>query len=241
MPYGLKEAIEKYNATHAAPLDIKGVLSDMDGVLYDSMKYHTVAWDETMKAEGFDCTPAEFYLHEGRTGNSTINLYFQRDKGRNAEDEELQRIYAEKARRFNAFGEAGLMPGAAEFLAEVKRAGKKIVLVTGSGQKSLLEKIDTDFPGIFTPGMMVTAFDVKIGKPHPEPYLMGLKKAGLEPSGAVVIENAPLGVEAGASAGIFTIGVNTGPLPDEVLYEAGADIVFPDMYTLTEELKKFIN
>jgi len=29
---------------------------------------------------------------------------------------------------------------------------------------------------------------------------------------AVVIENAPLGVEAGHKAGIFTIAVNTGPM-----------------------------
>ncbi|MEG1999483.1 MAG: HAD-IA family hydrolase, partial [Bacteroidales bacterium] len=87
---------------------------------------------------------------------------------------------------------------------------------------------------------MVTAFDVKIGKPNPEPYLIGLKKAGVKATEAIVIENAPLGIEAGVSAGIFTIGVNTGPLPDELLYEAGADIVFPDIYVLTEEIRKII-
>ena len=50
---------------------------------------------------------------------------------------------------------------------------------------------------------MVTAFDVKYGKPNPEPYLMALKKGGFKPNEALVIENAPLGVQAGVAAGIF--------------------------------------
>jgi beta-phosphoglucomutase-like phosphatase (HAD superfamily) len=74
---------------------------------------------------------------------------------------------------------------------------------------------------------MVTAFDVKHGKPHPEPYLMGLEKAGVSASEAIVIENAPLGVEAAHAAGIYTIAVNTGPLSPKVLLDAGADIVLP--------------
>ena len=76
---------------------------------------------------------------------------------------------------------------------------------------------------------MVTGFDVKHGKPHPEPYLMGLQKAGIQASEAVVVENAPLGVEAAHAAGIFTIAVNTGPLPDDILRQSGADVVLPDM------------
>ena len=84
------------------------------------------------------------------------------------------------------------------------------------------------------PKYMVTAFDVKYGKPDPEPYLMGLKKAGVEPNQAIVIENAPLGVQAGVAAGIFTIGVNTGPLDDKVLIDAGADLLLSSMQQLSE-------
>ena len=79
---------------------------------------------------------------------------------------------------------------------------------------------------------MVTAYDVKYGKPHPEPYLMGLQKAGVAANEAIVIENAPMGVEAGVAAGIFTIAVNTGPLPDQVLLDQGANLLFPNMETL---------
>ena len=59
-------------------IDLKAVLIDMDGVLYDSMKNHANAWYETISALGIDSTPREFYLYEGRTGASTINLLFQR-------------------------------------------------------------------------------------------------------------------------------------------------------------------
>ena len=61
-----------------------------------------------------------------------------------------------------------------------------------------------------------------------------LQKAGIQPWEGLVVENAPLGVQAGVSAGIFTIAVNTGPLPDEVLIDAGADLLFPSMQSLCE-------
>lgn len=130
------------------------------------------------------------------------------------------------------------MPGAAEFLKKIKAAGLTPVLVTGSGQTSLLDKLDHEYPGIFTPETMVTAFDVKYGKPHPEPYLIGLQKAKAKPNQAIVIENAPLGVEAGVAAGIFTIGVNTGPLDDEVLLSAGANMLVSDMQTLADRFEE---
>ena len=80
------------------------------------------------------------------------------------------------------------------------------MVVTGSGQLSLLDKLNHNFPGIFKQELMVTAFDVKYGKPNPEPYLMALQKAGIQANEAIVVENAPLGVHAGVAAEIFTYG-----------------------------------
>ena len=131
------------------------------------------------------------------------------------------------------------MPGAAELLEKVKTAGLTPVLVTGSGQRTLLDRLNHQYPGIFTPERMVTAFDVKHGKPYPEPYLMGLQKAGVQAHEAVVVENAPIGVQAGHAAGIFTIAVNTGPLEAQVLLDAGADLLFPSMQSLDEAWEEF--
>lgn len=216
-------------------IDLRAVLIDMDGVLYDSMPYHAAAWYEAIASLGIPCTREEFFMYEGRTGASTIDLIFNREYGRDATDAEKESIYLHKTELFAAKGVARPMPGAADFLHEVKAHGLTPVLVTGSGQQSLLGKLNRDYPDIFSPQTMVTAFDVKYGKPHPEPYLMGLKKAGVEAWQALVVENAPLGVEAGTAAHIFTVAVNTGPLADKVLLDAGADMLLPDMTTLAAD------
>ena len=121
------------------------------------------------------------------------------------------------------------MPGALEVLNKVKGCGLIPMVVTGSGQTSLLDRLNRNFPDIFKAELMVTAFDVKYGKPNPEPYLMALKKAGIAPNEAIVVENAPLGVRAGVAAGIFTVAVNTGPLPDSALLDEGANCLFHSM------------
>ena len=211
---------------------LKAVLFDMDGVLFDSMPYHSEAWHKVMKSHGLTLSREEAYMHEGRTGASTINIVFQRELGREATQEEIERIYQEKSVLFNSYPEAKRMPGAWELLQKVKKDGLIPMVVTGSGQLSLLERLEHNFPGMFHKELMVTAFDVKYGKPNPEPYLMALKKGGLTAEEAVVVENAPLGVEAGHNAGIFTIAVNTGPLDGQVLLDAGADLLFPSIQAL---------
>jgi HAD superfamily hydrolase (TIGR01509 family) len=208
---------------------LKAVLFDMDGVLFDSMPNHAYAWSHAMTEYGLQMTPEEVYMNEGRTGSSTINLLAQRFWGRDATEEEKQLIYEAKSKVFNTLPEAKPMPGALETLQAVKAKGLRIVLVTGSAQTSLLEKLEKYYPGFFRQDLMVTGFDVKLGKPYPEPYLKGLQKAGIRPQEGIVVENAPLGVQAGHAAGIFTIAANTGPLKDDVLKNAGADIVLPGM------------
>lgn len=201
----------------------------MDGVLFDSMPGHAYAWSHAMTQFGLTMTPYEAYLHEGRTGRGTINILAERYWGRDATEEEAKRIYAAKAELFDTLPEPKPMPGAFEALTAAKERGSRIVLVTGSAQASLLEHLEQHYPGFFREELMVTGLDVKQGKPHPEPYLMGLEKAGVKAEEAIVVENAPLGIQSAKAAGIFTIAANTGPLEDRLLRDAGADIVVPGM------------
>ena len=225
-----KEAINNYLHTHGyESIDLKAVLFDMDGVLFDSMPNHAESWHKIMKRFGFGLSREEAYMHEGRTGAATINIVYQRQYGKDATPEIIESIYAEKSEEFNRHPEPERMPGAWEVLQKIKAEGLTPVLVTGSGQHSLLDRLAHNFPGMFQRERMVTAFDVKYGKPNPEPYLMALKKGGFKPNEALVIENAPLGVQAGVAAGIFTIAVNTGPLHDNVLLNEGANLLFHSM------------
>lgn len=233
--------ISTYKAAHHAYLNrhgfearsLKAVFFDMDGVLFDSMPLHAASWHKVAKQFGFDLPEAEVYLHEGRTGDSTIDLLAKRFWGRQATPEEMKAIYAAKAEDFNTRPAAPPMVGALDVLYQVKAAGLQIVVVTGSGQRSLIERLDTYFPNYFKREFMVTSFDVTYGKPHPEPYLMALEKTGLTPSEAIVVENAPLGVQSAVTAQLFTVAVNTGPISDDALIEQGCDVLLPSMQALS--------
>ncbi len=228
-------AINQYLKSHNySSINLKAVLFDMDGVLFNSMPYHAEAWNKIMADRGITLSKEEAYMHEGRTGADTINLIYKREWGRDATDEEIKAIYEDKCKVFNSNPPAQPIEGVQSVINKVKRDGLLTMIVTGSGQLSLLDRLNHHFPDTFKRELMVTAFDIKFGKPNPDPYLMGLKKGGLKANEAIVIENAPLGVQAGASAGIFTIAVNTGPLPDKVLWDAGADLLFPSMQVLNE-------
>ena len=230
-----QEAIEKYVKQHGHQhINLKAVLFDMDGVLFNSMPNHASSWHKVMERMGFGLSEQEAYMHEGRTGADTINIISRRERGHDATDEEIKAIYAAKSEEFNKCPPAERMPGAWEVLQKIKADGLTRMVVTGSGQVSLLERLNNNFPDIFQKELMVTAFDIKYGKPNPDPYLMALEKGGFRPNEAIVIENAPLGVQAGVAAGIFTIAVNTGPLPDQVLWDAGANLLFPSMLAFNE-------
>lgn len=215
---------------------LRAALIDMDGVLYDSMKYHTLAWQRMISELGIECTRDEFYLYEGMTGKATINLIFNRAYGRDATAQEVERLYARKARYFIEYGKKETMPDADRMLSVMMKHNIDRVLVTGSAQNSLLERLNTDYPGAFTDDKRVTAHDVRNGKPDAEPYLKGLEKGGVLACQAIVIENATLGVQAGTAAGIMTFGITTGPVPADAMLEAGADVVFSSMPVFADAL-----
>lgn len=234
-------AISDYLTTHEfTSLNLRSVLFDMDGVLFDSMPNHAEAWHRATRQSDLCFSREEAYLHEGRTGAGTIHIIYRREKGREATPEEIETIYRNKSTVFNKFPEAARMSGALELLKKVKQDGLFPMIVTGSGQKSLLKRLETNFPGLFTPELMVTAFDVKHGKPNPEPYLMALEKGKLNANECIVVENAPLGIRAAVAAGIFTVAVNTGPLDDQILLDGGADLLFPSMEALDRQWEELL-
>ncbi len=235
----LSTEIEKFIQKNKYPkFEPKAVFFDMDGVLFDSMKNHAAAWVEAMNRVGLPFTETQAYMNEGRTGASTIDGVFNKIHNRNATEEEKQQIYKLKSSLFEARGEVGKIPFSLELLQKIKLENKEIFVVTGSGQPSLIDSLDENFPGIFKKEKMVTAFDVTNGKPHPEPYLKALKKSGLQSWEVVVVENAPLGVESATAAGLFTIAVNTGPLDPQILSDSGANLVLSGMEELYEKWEK---
>ena len=212
----------------------KAYFFDMDGVLFDSMPNHAIAWEEVMKNHQLPFTAYDCYLNEGRTGESVIREAMWKARNRDATSDEITTIYAEKSAYFNMLeqkvGGTPAIPGVAEVLRYVEACGDQIWVVTGSGMRSLLDNLNTVLPAVFQRDRMITAFDVVHGKPDPEPYLKAWERSGLTKEQCVVVENAPLGIRSGKAAGLTVYAVNTGVLTKDDL--AQADQVFDTMAEL---------
>ncbi len=217
------------------------VLFDMDGILYNSMPNHAVAWQQAMGASGFKFTAEDSYATEGMKGVDTIRIYAERQTGRRLTEAEAQAIYDEKARIFHEMPEAEIFEGVLDLMTQIRRSGMVICVVTGSGQKPLIQRLIRDFGDFIDQHHIVSAYNVAHGKPAPDPYLKGLELAGgMKPWEGIVVENAPMGVRAGVAANVFTIGINSGPLPDEALEKEGANVILPSIRCLSDKWQKFI-
>ena len=234
----MQQAIKNYLSKHGFErFQPKAALFDMDGVLYDSMPNHAVAWHDSMETFGIHMTAYDAYATEGARGIDTIRKMVKEQKGEDISLERAQEMYDLKTKFFHGMKEPDIMPGVRELMQKMQERGMLIGVVTGSGQRPLINRLLTDFHEFVDESRLVTAYDVRRGKPNPDPYLMGLEKAGhLQPWEGMVIETAPLGVRAGVAARIFTVAVNSGPLPDSALTDEGADLIFSNM---TDFLKVF--
>ena len=234
----IKQYLKEHGFGHFCP---KAVLFDMDGVLYDSMPLHAIAWQESMKKFGIHMTTADAYATEGARGIDTIRLFVKQQQGKDISLEEAQCMYDEKTRLFHAMPEAPIFDGVFSIMEKIQRSGMTVNVVTGSGQRPLIERLLHDFGHYLDENHITTAYDVKRGKPYPDPYLTGLRKAGnLQPNEGIVVENAPLGVRAGVSAGIFTVAINSGPLPDTSLLDEGANVLYNTMTQLVDDWDNYV-
>ncbi len=235
----IQQYLRKHNYTTFKP---KAAFFDMDGVLFNSMPYHAKAWTMVFNRMGIPFDEHCAYLNEGRTGADTIHEFFLRHRGRKATDGEIEQIYHDKCEIFNEISTIETVDNVGCLLDKLKNDGIDIYIVTGSGQKSLLDTLNNHFPGIFRRDKMITAYDVTHCKPHPEPYLKALALSEVQPNQAFVVENAPLGVESAVAAGLFTVAVNTGILTREELAEKcpQSGIVLNSMQEVIDQYDKLI-
>jgi pyrophosphatase PpaX len=85
--------------------------------------------------------------------------------------------------------------------------------------------------GLLATGLMrffhtiVTADEVTLPKPHPEPVRAALERLGVEAREAVFIGDSPHDIASGREAGVATAGVLWGPFAREELALASADFL----------------
>jgi sugar-phosphatase len=182
------------------------ILFDLDGVLLDSTRVVAAQYRRWATENGLD--PDE--VMKAAHGVRTIEV-IQRVAPHLDAVAETQKIEKREA----AADEVVRMPGAIELLSSIPK-GRWCVVT--SGTRFLAVTRMRKF-GVPVPEIMVTADDVKNGKPDPEPYLKAAELLRVKPAECVVVEDAPAGIQAARAAGMKVVSLPS-TYPQEELYEA---------------------
>lgn len=178
----------------------KAALFDLDGTLVETESQYTIFWGNTARKYRPDVPNLE-YIIKGTTLVQIFDRYFPDPKWQ----EEITRGLDE----FEENMHFPFIPGALEFLRDLKNHGVKTAVVTSSNKKKMevVARTMPEFTALFD--RILTSEDFAASKPNPDCYLKGAEVFGCDLSECIVFEDAFTGLQAGMSSGIFTIGVAT--------------------------------
>jgi mannitol-1-/sugar-/sorbitol-6-phosphatase len=203
-----------------AAIRCSALLFDLDGVLIDSTPAVARVWHRWAVEHGFD-PETVIHLAHGRPSRTTIRELLP-DTDIDREDREVERGEIE-----DLDGVVPL-PGVLQLLNSL--APERWTIATSCTRP--LAEVRLRAAGLPIPRTMITSSDVKIGKPHPEPYLKAAAKLGFPASDCIVVEDAAAGVRSGKSAGARVIAFLTTMIRQE-LEDAGADWIVQDCTDIT--------
>jgi beta-phosphoglucomutase len=205
---------------------ISGVLFDLDGVIVDTLHYHFLAWQHMFEQRGGAVSEKTVLLHEGRNSREILPI-LMKEAGVIIPENEQEKFIEEKRAYYRTIVQKKQYPGAFEAIDALKSRGFKIALVTACALKNMQHSLTEEQQSHFD--FIITGDEVPRAKPFPDPYLAAARQLGLQPEQCVVIENAPLGVEAAKSAGMHCIAIET-TLGRE--YLQGADDILTNIQDL---------
>jgi mannitol-1-/sugar-/sorbitol-6-phosphatase len=173
------------------------ILFDLDGVLVDSTRSVDRQWRTWARQKGVDGDKVMAIAHGVRTIEviRTVAPHLDAD----AEVWELENREADDQEGVE------IMPGAVELVRSIPE-GRWGVVTSGT---RLLASARLRYGGLPVPKILVTAEDVANGKPHPEPYLKGAERMGVNPADCLVIEDAPAGIQSARAGGMKVVGITS--------------------------------
>lgn len=188
---------------------MKGYLFDLDGVLTDTAKYHYLAWKETADTLGIPFTQDDNENLKGISRGESLEWILKSGALKLSEDKKREIMHAKNTRYLElieGLTQADLLPGLPDYLIRLRALGKKVVLGSSSrNAATILERL-----GILELfDELVDGNQIKSAKPDPEVFLLGARKAGLQPDECIVFEDAEAGIAAAHAAGMLAIGVGT--------------------------------
>ena len=183
---------------------VSAVLFDLDGVLVESREATERVWLDWALNNGIEEEALRSAMHGVRSADVVRAL--RPDLDAVVESGELERRQAEDVEGLRA------IPGAAAALRALK--GDRVAVVTSGTRPLALARLAA--VGIEPPAVMVFADDVARGKPDPEGYLTAARRLGADPAEALVVEDAPPGIEAAKAAGMATVAVTSTHAREEL-------------------------
>ncbi len=195
-------------------LDCKAVLIDLDGTLVDSAPRILRVWEGWARRNGLDFDHVRGVLY-GRRSVDTVRLvapWLQTDR----------EVAALEAEETSDMRDLRLFPGAAALMQRLQ--GSPHAIVTSGSRATAQARLQ--HAGLPIPGVLISAEDIAAGKPAPDGYLLAAAQLGVEPRDCVVLEDSPVGIQAGKAAGMRVIAVASTHKPDEL---GSADIVVAEL------------
>ncbi len=186
---------------------IKACIFDLDGVIVDTAKYHYIAWRKLANDLGFDFTEKQNEKLKGISRMDSLDLILswgQVEKSA-AEKEALATKKNEEYRSYILKMDKGeILPGVLPLLEELQRRGIKLEI--GSASKNAPVIIQQLGLADFFP-TIIDGTKVEKSKPDPEVFQKAAVELGVDPTSAIVFEDAEAGVEAALRGGFHAVGI----------------------------------
>ena len=193
---------------------LRAVIFDFDGVITDSEILHFRAFNAVLAQYGFQLTKPEYYKEYLGMSDADCFRALIGEGRLPLQEPQIKDLGQQKTRLFEQLAktEGKIIEGVREFLGMLSAAQVPIAICSGA-LRAEIELIleEASLRNYFD--VIVSAEEVKRGKPDPEGFLLTLKKLNdlwPEPITAercIVIEDSHWGLKAAKAAGMRTIAV----------------------------------
>ena len=214
----------------------RAVVWDLDGVIVDSGAAHNVSWQALSERYGLAYDPdKDFPNIFGKHNTDIISMLWQiTEPGQVAEMAGAK----ETAFRSEA-AQLKPLPGVVELVQELARRGWKQAIGSSAPMENIRMLLDSTGVGSHMQAI-ASGDDVTAGKPDPQVFLIAFERLGVSPGNGVVVEDAPVGIQAGVRAGAATLGVTTTQSA-ETLQAAGAQRIVDNLAGITvDDLEELV-
>jgi len=213
---------------------IKAIIFDFDGVLAFTIPFHYAAWQRVLQPRGLVADEQVMRLHEGSPAFRIVQAMARRH-GVELDDETAKQYMAERNEIFLRICDCKPYPEIASILNFCDRHQLVRAVATGTTLANVQHVIEPALLQRFQ--VVIKQGDYTRGKPYPDPFLVAAERLGVAPDSCVVVENAPFGIEAAKSAGMFCIALTT-TLAREHLSQA--DVILESHAELLKYLEKMV-